>query len=176
MKNETRRLYKLTSWARGCLQHAFLAGMILLLFSLTSVAGYSENATTGLNFVNITGKITDEETGEGLIGASVLIKGTAIGTVTDIDGSFSLDVPEPNAILVISYLGYQVIEVPLAGQTSLNVSLKVNTNTLDEIVVTGYGTQKKSDLTGAVSSVTGEELRNTVVWVMHTTGALDCTR
>ncbi|MBK8514443.1 MAG: TonB-dependent receptor [Saprospiraceae bacterium] len=160
MKNETRRLYKLTSWARGCLQHAFLAGMILLLFSLTSVAGYSENATTGLNFVNITGKITDEETGEGLIGASVLIKGTAIGTVTDIDGSFSLDVPDPNAILVISYLGYQVIEVPLAGQTSLNVSLKVNTNTLDEIVVTGYGTQKKSDLTGAVAQIKTTQLEN----------------
>jgi hypothetical protein len=134
--------------------------MILLLFSLTSVAGYSENATTGLNFVNITGKITDEETGEGLIGASVLIKGTAIGTVTDIDGSFSLDVPDPNAILVISYLGYQVIEVPLAGQTSLNVSLKVNTNTLDEIVVTGYGTQKKSDLTGAVAQIKTTQLEN----------------
>jgi TonB-linked SusC/RagA family outer membrane protein len=99
----------------------------------------------------ITGVVRDES-GEPAIGANVLIKGTSIGTTTDIDGRFALDVPE-NAVLQVSYIGYLNQEVSIRNQTSLLISLSEDMQRLDEIVVVGYGVQKKRDLVGAVSSV-----------------------
>ncbi len=100
---------------------------------------------------HLTGIISDEN-GEPIIGASVMLKGTTIGTVTDVDGRFSLNVPE-DGILVISYIGYQSQEVPVTGLNTLNVVLQEDTELLDEVVVIGYGSVRRSDLTGAVSSV-----------------------
>lgn len=92
-----------------------------------------------------------------LIGANVLVKGTTVGTVTDLDGNFSLDVT-PKAIVEISFIGYIKQEFPLNGKRVLNVILKDDSQMLDETVVIGYGTMKKSDMTGAISSVSGESL------------------
>lgn len=105
----------------------------------------------------VTGVITDAQ-GEPVIGATVIEKGNpANGTVTDIDGNFTLNVA-PNAVLEISYVGYEPQEVTIAGRSSLDITLQEDTQTLDELVVIGYGTLRKSDLTGAISSVNVEEL------------------
>lgn len=104
----------------------------------------------------ITGKITDNK-GEAVIGANVVVKGTTNGTITDIDGNFSLDAPS-DAILLITYIGYQGQEIKLNGKTAVSVQLKEDSQALDEIVVVGFGTQKKANLTGAVSTVKMEEV------------------
>lgn len=106
--------------------------------------------------IQLTGTVIDA-TGESVIGASVLEKGTTNGVITDIDGNFSLSV-SPNATIIISYVGYTTQEIPLNGQKNLKVTLKEDTEMLDEVVVIGYGTMKKSDMTGAISSVDVEEL------------------
>ena len=99
----------------------------------------------------ITGIITDE-TGEPIIGATIKVKGEPTGTVTDIDGKYSIDA-NPQSTLIISYIGYLPIEVPVANQAMVNLQLKEDSEILDEVVVVGYGTMKKRDLTGAVSSI-----------------------
>lgn len=106
--------------------------------------------------ITVRGKIYDE-TGQGLPGASVLVKGTTTGTVTDMDGNYSLVSPE-DAVLVFSFIGYQTQEISVSGRTTIDVSLEIDAEQLEEVVVIGYGTQKKSDLTGAVGTVKGDEL------------------
>ena len=106
----------------------------------------------------ISGTIKDEQGGV-LPGASVLIKGTTIGTSTNAEGKFSLSVPTSAAILVVSYIGYVPQEVPVEGQTTIEITLQPDKATLAEVVVIGYGTQKRSDLTGAISSVKSEDLK-----------------
>lgn len=106
----------------------------------------------------LTGTIIDG-TGEPVIGANVVIKGTTIGTVTDIDGNFSLDV-EPNSVLTVTFIGYMPKEITLKGEKNIKVTLLEDTQKLDEVVVVGYGTQKKVNLTGAVEQVTSEVFDN----------------
>lgn len=106
--------------------------------------------------IQLTGTVSDSK-GEVLIGASVLEKGTTNGCITDLDGNFTLNV-QPNATMVISYVGYISQEIALNGQKNLKVVLKDDSEMLDEVVVIGYGTMKKSDMTGAISSVKSEEL------------------
>ena len=100
----------------------------------------------------VTGTVMDAK-GEAVIGANIIEKGTTNGTVTDVNGGFSLSV-ENNGILQVSYIGYLTQEINTAGQTAVSVILQEDTQALDELVVVGYGTMKKSDLTGAVSRVT----------------------
>jgi len=99
------------------------------------------------------------ETGENLIGVNVLVKGSGIGTITDIDGHFSIDAGSSDAILTFSYLGYLFQSVPVAGKTTLRVVMIEDTKQLDEVVVVAYGTQRKKDLTGAVSTVDVKEMK-----------------
>lgn len=106
----------------------------------------------------ISGTVTDEETGEGLIGASVLIKGTTMGTVTDIDGNYQLAIPDPETTLIFSYVGYSAKEIPVNNRSTIDVQLNLNLSELEEVVVIGYGTVRKSDLTGSVSRIKSEEL------------------
>lgn len=90
----------------------------------------------------ITGHVVDT-TGEPVIGANVTVKGTATGTITDIDGNFTLPVESNDGILIVSFIGYKSAEVSINGKTQINVVLKEDTETLDEVVVVGYGTQTK---------------------------------
>lgn len=106
----------------------------------------------------ITGIIKDQE-GEPIIGANITVKGQSIGTITDIDGRFVLEA-SANAIIQISYIGYVSQEVNIENKKNLNIILKEDTEMLDEVVVIGYGTMKKKDLTGAVSQVRPAELSN----------------
>lgn len=104
----------------------------------------------------VTGTVVDEA-GEPIIGANVVVKGTTNGNITDFDGKFVLeDVPE-NATLQISYIGYTTQEIPVAGKTSVSITLKEDSEQLEEVVVVGYGTQKKGEITSSVTSVKAED-------------------
>src|SRR5690606_7235749 len=105
----------------------------------------------------ITGKILDE-TGQPLPAATVLVEGTTLGTVTDVDGNFSLTVPD-NATLLVSYIGYTAKTIAVGQQSVINISLEVDSKSLDEVIVIGYGTVRKSDLTGSVGQVGAESLQ-----------------
>ena len=110
--------------------------------------------------ISIKGHVVDA-TGEPVIGASVVEGRTTNGTITDVDGNFSLSVPA-NSTLTISFVGYKTQTVPVNGKNSLKVTLQEDTEVLDEVVVVGYGVQRKSDLTGAVASVkTADALKST---------------
>lgn len=108
--------------------------------------------------VAVSGKVTDEK-GEALIGANILVKNTSVGTITDIDGTWSLNIQDPYATLVFSYTGYTTQEIPLKGANTLDVVLREEATLINEVVVVGYGTQRKSDLTGSVSSVKSEDIQ-----------------
>ena len=107
----------------------------------------------------ITGTVTDSESNEPLPGVSVVVKGTTRGTSTDVNGTFSLNVMDEATTLVFSYVGYVNQEVAVGNLTNMEVKLLPDLKSLDEVVVVGYGVQKKSDLTGAVGTVKGETLR-----------------
>ncbi len=111
---------------------------------------------------SVSGTITDSESGEGLPGVTVLEKGTTNGTITDLDGNYALSVAE-SATLQVSYVGYVTEEIPVRGQSTINFMLVPDIISLDDVVVIGYGTIKKSDLTGAVASVSAEELSQSAV-------------
>lgn len=105
----------------------------------------------------ISGVVKDAD-GEPVIGANIVVKGTTNGTITDMDGKFVMDVPA-GAVLRISYIGYSEKEIPVGNQTSLSISLAEDSKALDEVVVIGYGTARKIDLTGSTSSLGGDKLR-----------------
>lgn len=105
----------------------------------------------------ITGKVIDDA-GEAVIGANVVVKGSAIGVITDVDGNFTINVPSSNSILEFSYIGFKSQEVPVSGKNVINVTLQPSMENLDEVVVVGYGTQKKVNLTGAVQNLSSTDL------------------
>jgi len=126
----------------------FATGILLLLFTV-SLQAFAQTT-------QVQGQIFDEN-GDPIPGASVLVKGTTIGTAADLNGVYSLDVPE-NSTLVFSFIGYNSKEVAVGNQTNIDISLVPSVSDLEEVVVVGYGTQRRSDLTGSVSSVSSEEL------------------
>lgn len=132
------------------LNHFFKMLGIFLLSVMFAVTAFAQQKV-------IKGMVVDA-TGEPLIGVNVSIKGTTIGIITDVDGNYTLEVP-PSAKIVFSYIGYQPQEIQIGNQSTLNVTLKEDTQNLEEVVVVGYGTQKKVTVTGSVASVSGEELK-----------------
>lgn len=124
--------------------------MFLCLFVLYAISSFGQNQS-------IQGKVVSASDNEPIIGASVAVKGTAKGTITGVDGSFSLTA-SPKATLVISYIGYTTVEVALNGQSSIRVVLKEDTKVLDDVVVIGYGTQKKADLSSSIAVLDSKEL------------------
>ncbi|WP_188558407.1 SusC/RagA family TonB-linked outer membrane protein [Hymenobacter glacieicola] len=111
----------------------------------------------------ISGKVTDQATGEGIPGVTVLVKGTSAGASTGTDGSFTLQAPAGGTALVFSAIGYTSVERPIGTNTTFNVPLSTDTKALSEVVVVGYGVQKKSQVTGAISSVDEQSLRDVPV-------------
>jgi TonB-linked SusC/RagA family outer membrane protein len=111
--------------------------------------------------ISVKGLVRDKE-GEALPGASVTVKGTSAGTATDLDGNYSLTVPDDRAVLVFSYLGYITQEITVGNRRVIDATLAEDLKTLDEVVVVGYGTMRKSDLTGAVSSISSEAISKSV--------------
>lgn len=123
-------------------------GWITLLALMITVSLYAQNTVKG---------VIIDETDEPLIGATVMVKGTSNGTITDFDGNFTINAGK-GSVLVVSYIGYQTQEVKLQDQRSVNIKLVPDSKTLDEVVVIGYGSMKRSDLTGSVSSVGGKDV------------------
>ncbi|MEA4982820.1 MAG: carboxypeptidase-like regulatory domain-containing protein, partial [Paludibacter sp.] len=120
-----------------------LLSFILILISSNVV---SQTST-------VSGLVTSSEDGEPLIGVNVMVKGTTTGTITNLDGVFKIEAKPENQILVFSMVGMKTIEVNVRNRTAVNVAMEFDTKMLEQVVVTGYTTQKKADLTGAVSVV-----------------------
>ena len=125
--------------------------VLVLLLICVSLFAHAQTRT-------IQGRVTASDTQESLPGATVLVKGTTTGTVTDIDGYYTLQVPEGPIILVFSFIGYEPQEVAVTDQTVIDIELQPSRVALDEVVVIGYGVVRKSDLTGSVSSVKAEDI------------------
>lgn len=148
----------------------FSSGQIRKLFLIIGLTAFSQQAvlageqsTTNTNVVQqntvaIKGKVVDEK-GLPAIGANVVVKGTTNGTITDLDGNYTLKVPA-KATLVVSYIGYQPQQVVLNGKTIININLIVDSKSLDEVVVVGYGQVKRANLVGAVSSLSSEKIKD----------------
>ncbi len=128
--------------------------MLWLFLMLPMLAIASPDAT-------VTGTVIDSD-GFPLIGVNVVIKNTTTGTTTDLDGNYSIDAPE-GAILEFSYIGFQTIEEPVSGRSVIDITMRGDSELLDEVVVVGYGIQRKSDLTGSVAQIDGADLQNVVV-------------
>lgn len=141
--------------------------LTLVLLCSSSFLGATNTPTTSNDNVitatvaAVSGVVKDDA-GEPLIGVNILVKGTSTGTISDFDGSYSLNAPD-DATLVFSYTGYQTIEIPVDGRSTIDVVMSSDSKLLDEVVVIGYGVVKKSDLTGSVASLGGEEISSLVV-------------
>lgn len=125
---------------------------LLVLFCLFTV-----NLLYAQQSISISGKVTDATSGEGLPGTTVVVKGTTTGTVTDVNGTYTLSAP-PTATLVFSFLGFQEQEVAINNRTTINVNMAVSAKQMDEVVVIGYGTAARRDLTGSIATVKGSEV------------------
>ena len=135
---------------------------LLLMFLACSVISMQAEKREALQKRILTGVVLDEQ-GMPAIGVNVLVKGTSVGVATDIDGKYKIEIPQGNRTIVFSYIGYQTEEIPYRGQTSLNIDLKPDSELLDDVVVVGYGVQKKINLTGAVGSIEGDKLASKAV-------------
>ncbi|MDE6823880.1 MAG: TonB-dependent receptor [Duncaniella sp.] len=144
---ENRKMLKDVNWGGVKSLGRYLLTLIVAVMTLAATAQTK----------SVTGTVTDEA-GEPVIGANVAVKDTKMGTVTDFDGNFALSNLADNAVLVISYVGYVTEEVSVAGKSVINVTLKENRELLDEVVVVGYGTMKRKDVTGAVTSMKNSDV------------------
>ena len=130
-----------------------LLGILLLLFSTQA----------GAQDLLISGVITEAGTEFTIPGATIQVKGTTNGTVADFDGNYKFSIGENATTLVVSFVGYETTEIEIAGQSVINIALEISLTQLSEVVVIGYGTQKKKVVTGAIASVSAEEITSTPV-------------
>jgi TonB-linked SusC/RagA family outer membrane protein len=127
----------------------------ILLGVMTVMSALAQSKT-------ITGKVTSSEEPQGVPGASIVVKGTTIGAITDIDGTYSINVPENATTLVFSFVGYLTKEVNIQNRSVIDVQLETDVKVLNEVVVVGYGTQERREVTGSVSSISNESIANLV--------------
>jgi TonB-dependent SusC/RagA subfamily outer membrane receptor len=165
--NLLKKVLTLSKFSKIMLGHILI---FLLLTSFASAKNSSNNNlitagnnTPGFNKINaapitVKGKVIDKVTGETLIGVSIKVKNSGTGTVTDANGNFTLSSIPDNSTLVVSYIGYETAEVAVDGRTSITISLQPSSKNLGEVVVVGYGVQKKATVTGAVVAVKGSDL------------------
>ncbi|AKD03835.1 TonB-dependent receptor [Pontibacter korlensis] len=125
--------------------------LLLVMCLLTVHLSFAQNT------ISVQGRVTDASTGQPLIGAGVVVQGTSTGTQTDANGNYTISAPA-DGTLAVSYLGYRNAQVPVDNRSTINIQLETDTETLQEVVVTGYGVQEKRDVTGSIASVKSEEL------------------
>ena len=130
-----------------------LGFLLCLLFVLGGLA-----QTAWAQQLSVKGVVTDAATQETLPGVNIQVKSTTKGCITDLDGQFVLEGVGKNDVLIVSYIGYKTVEVPVNGRTELKIALGEDTEMLAEVVVIGYGVQKKADLTGSVANVNADKL------------------
>ena len=126
--------------------------------SVRKAEKYGKSLRSETIALQVSGTVTAQEDGGALPGVNVLVKGSSTGTVTDVDGNYSINVPNENDILVFSSIGYTSLEVPVNGRSVIDISLAEDVQSLEEVVVVGYGTQKRSDVTGSVASISAEKI------------------
>jgi TonB-linked SusC/RagA family outer membrane protein len=130
--------------------------LFLLVFLFTGVCAWAQTSISGV--------VRSETDGETMPGVSVTVQGTALGTVTDIDGNFSISIPSERAVLVFTYIGYQKLEISVTNNSAnLQIVMKEDTQLLDEVVVVGYGTMKRSDLSGASVSLGEDKIKGSLI-------------
>ena len=153
---------------RGIQRHLLIAKLVLLTFTLGIFSSNAYclgaddlnlNSDNTLQQLRVTGVVRDAE-GQPMPGVAVQVEGTTTGTFTDVNGRYTLDVPGANASLAFSFVGYKHLSVQVNGRTVIDVMMEETTEALDEIVVVGYGTVRKSDVTGAVASVRADAIKN----------------
>lgn len=158
---------------------------ILLTTDPLEIGKMSSSSVSVLQQKQITGTIKDASTGEALVGVNIVVEGTSIGVISDINGKFSISVPDANSVLQISYIGYATKKIPLNGMNAIDITLVSDVTALADVVVVGYGSVKKTDLTGSVSSVKTKDLlqmptqrvdqalqgRSSGVYILNTDGA-----
>ena len=157
LKNQNQKQMNKTKSLKKICSRIFLSKLDLKVthtLFLTLVCVFISNAQT---VTTIKGNIVDSN-GEALIGATVLEKGTTNGTQADFDGNFSLEGVTSDGTLVVSYVGFKTVEISIDGQSYISIALEIDSEELDEVVLIGYGSQKKSDLTGAVGSVKASQM------------------
>ena len=158
MKNEKHKVNSLVK--RVCLVLSLLTpGSSMMVIASDEIAIVQQTGN-----ITVTGTVVDQ-TGEPVIGVNVLVKGSTNGTITDIDGKFSLKGVSPNSILTVSYIGYKTETVNLNGKKVLQIILKEDSEMLNEVVVVGYGTQKKVNMSGAVDAVSSKVGRKRLVGI-----------
>src|ERR1035437_155427 len=129
-------------------------GIFIILMSLLSINAMAQQQ-------KISGKVADAA-GEGLTGVSIFVKGTSTGSITDINGNFSIILPENAKSLAFTYIGYKPQEVQIGSQRTFSIVMVEDSRMLEEVVAIGYGVQKKSDLTGASSRLTDKDMNKSV--------------
>ena len=139
------------------LNSIFLKCIALLLFSFSFYSLHAQNGNA-----IVTGKVTDEN-GKGMVGVTVTVKGTSATTVTDADGAYKLSAPAGKAVLVFTYVGYQAQEIAVNKRSVVNLTLSLSQKLLDDVVVIGYGTQKKGSVTGALSKLQNENFQERAI-------------
>lgn len=133
----------------------FLATLILWVLCFSPSVGAENNLN---QTITVSGKVVANEDNEGLPGVNILVKGTSSGTVSDVEGNYSIEVPSPESVLVFSSIGYITEEVVVGNRNTIDLTLTADIQQLTEVVVVGYGTQRKADVTSAVASVKGEDI------------------
>lgn len=131
-----------------------VSGEVVIISSL------QEEITESQQNITVTGRVTSAQDNEGLPGVNVLIKGTTKGAATDMEGNYKIDVPSAGSVLVFNYVGFQAREIIVGNQRAINVKLEADIKALDEVVVVGFGTQKKVNLTGAIGTATAKDLES----------------
>ncbi|WP_299780769.1 SusC/RagA family TonB-linked outer membrane protein [uncultured Formosa sp.] len=157
-------MYKNYNFKKSSIKPALFMALLLSLsygsvFAANDTDKLVDEASVSEQNLTITGNVTSVDDGMPLAGVNVILKGVqGVGTVTDFDGNYSLDVPSSTSVLMFSSIGYVSQEVSVAGNTKLNIQLETNISELDEVIVVGFGTQKKATLTGSVAQVKGDDV------------------
>jgi len=136
------------------LQRASHALCLLLLVHAAAFAQTSADETL------ISGEVKDEKSST-IPGASIVLQGTTKGTTTDANGKFSLSVPKSGSVIIVSFLGYKRQEIAVGNRTTFDIQMELSTDELQEVVVVGYGTQRKQTLTGAISNIVSDQIKTT---------------
>ncbi|SHJ74205.1 TonB-linked outer membrane protein, SusC/RagA family [Reichenbachiella agariperforans] len=139
------------------LKRAVLSIVLTQCLLMTGVMTHASSRTMSMDDITVKGKVTDADDGSGLPGVNVLIKGSATGTVTDLDGNYTITADEAGT-LVFSFIGYLTQEAPISGRSTVDVSMALDVKSLEEVVVVGYGEQRRSEVTGAISSVSSKDV------------------
>lgn len=139
-----------TDWIQGVFRSKTICIALLMLICMPYFV-YSQA-------FNVKGKVTDPDTKQGMPGVSVVVEGTTTGTTTDVEGNYTLNTPLGSSVLIFSFVGYQPQRVPVEGRTEINITMVLTDKQLSEVVVVGYATQKKVNLTGSVASVSSKDI------------------